>query len=137
MDDAGLDFILSDTSAPGVVYTAGRSSVALPDPGYKLETVADPLNPGGTIKVPVATNPNGFLTPQIVTCSGDQTVRMWNVDNGGTIRQFGSTNDFLFAVGVSPDGAIVAAGGQEGILRIYNGNNGQKLRDLKLPVLRW
>jgi WD40 repeat protein len=72
-------------------------------------------------------------TPQIVTCSGDQTVRMWNVDNGGTIRQFGSTSDFLYAVGVSPDGAIVAAGGQEGILRIYNGNNGQKLRDLSPP----
>ncbi len=65
---AGLDFTLSDTTAPGVVYTAGRSSVALPDPGYKLQTVADPLNPGGTIKVPVATNPNGFLTPQLVSC---------------------------------------------------------------------
>ncbi len=72
-------------------------------------------------------------TPQFVTCSGDQTVRMWNVDNGGTIRQFGSTSDFLFAVGVSPDGAIVAAGGQEGVLRIYNGNNGQKLRDILPP----
>jgi filamentous hemagglutinin family protein len=65
---AARDFILADTTAPGVVYTAGRSSVALPDPDYKLETVADPLNPGGTIKVPVATNPNGFLTPQLVSC---------------------------------------------------------------------
>jgi len=72
-------------------------------------------------------------TPQIVTCSGDQTVRMWNVDNGGTIRQFGSTSDYLYSVGVSPDGLIVAAGGQEGILRIYNGNNGQKLRELNPP----
>jgi filamentous hemagglutinin family protein len=65
---AARDFILSDTKAPGVVYTAGRSSVALADPGYKLETVADPLNPGQTIKVPIATNPNGFLTPQVVSC---------------------------------------------------------------------
>jgi WD40 repeat protein len=72
-------------------------------------------------------------TPQFVTCSGDQTVRMWNVDNGGTIRQFGSTNDYLFSVGVSPDGSIVAAGGEDGILRIFNGNNGQKLRDLLPP----
>jgi filamentous hemagglutinin family protein len=65
---AGRDFILSDTTAPGVVYTAGRSSVALPDPGFKLETVADPLSSGQTIQVPVATNPNGFLAPQLISC---------------------------------------------------------------------
>ncbi len=65
---AGRDFILSDTAAPGVVYTAGRSSVALPDAGYKLETVADPLNSGQTIQVPVATNPSGFLAPRLVSC---------------------------------------------------------------------
>jgi filamentous hemagglutinin family protein len=65
---AARDFILSDTKAPGVVYTAGRSSVALPDPGYTLEKVADPLNPGHMIKVPVATDPNGFLAPQLVSC---------------------------------------------------------------------
>lgn len=72
-------------------------------------------------------------TPQIVTCSGDQTVRMWNIENGGTVRQFGSVNDFLYAVGVSPDGALVAAGGEEGIVRLYNGTNGQKLKDLLPP----
>jgi len=69
-------------------------------------------------------------TPQIVTCSGDQTVRMWNVDNGGTVRQFGSVKDFLYAVAASPDGALIAAGGEEGIVRLYNGANGQELKQL-------
>ena len=65
---AARDFVLADTTAPGVVYTAGRNSVDLPDPDYQLKSVADPLNPGQTIKVPVASNPNGFLQPQIVAC---------------------------------------------------------------------
>lgn len=72
-------------------------------------------------------------TGQIVTCSGDQSVRMWNVDNGGTIRQFGTVNDFLYAVGASPDGSIVAAGGEEGVVRLYNGNNGKMIKELLPP----
>lgn len=74
-------------------------------------------------------------TPRIVTCSGDQAVRMWNVDSGGTERQFAAANDFLYAVGVSPDGTIVAAGGEEGIVRLYNGANGQLLKQLLPPGL--
>lgn len=65
---AARDFILADTKAPGVVYTAGRSNVALPDPNFQMQEVADPFNPGGTIKVPVAQNPTGFLNPQVVAC---------------------------------------------------------------------
>jgi WD40 repeat protein len=72
-------------------------------------------------------------TPQVVTCSGDQTVRMWNVENGGTVRQFGSVSDYLYAVGVSPDGSVVAAGGEEGVVRLYNGNNGQLIKELLPP----
>jgi WD40 repeat protein len=72
-------------------------------------------------------------TSQFVTCSGDQSVRFWNADNGGNMRNFGGSNDFLFAVGVSPDGAVVAAGGQEGVVRLYNGANGQLVKTLLPP----
>ena len=72
-------------------------------------------------------------TAQIVTCSGDQSVRMWNVESGGTIRQFGTVNDFLYAVGVSPDGSIIAAGGEEGIVRLYNGGTGKLIKELLPP----
>jgi filamentous hemagglutinin family protein len=81
---AGRDFVLADTKAPGVVYTAGRNSVALQDPGYKMETVADPLNPGRTITVPVATHPDGFLTPQIVACDAGSA---FNCNPYGPITQ--------------------------------------------------
>ena len=72
-------------------------------------------------------------TPQIVTCSGDQTVRFWNVDNGGNVRNFGGNTDFLYGVGVSPDGTVVAAGGEEGIVRLYNGANGALIKELLPP----
>ena len=72
-------------------------------------------------------------TPEFITVSGDQTVRMWNVDNGGNTRNFGGNNDFLYAVGISPDGAVVAAGGEEGIVRLYNGTNGQLVKSLLPP----
>jgi len=72
-------------------------------------------------------------TSEIVTCSGDQTVRFWNVDNGGGGMTFGGSNDYLYAVGVSPDGKIVAAGGEEGIVRLYNGANGQLIKALLPP----
>src|SRR5204862_159075 len=40
-------------------------------------------------------------TPQFATCSGDATVKFWNVDNGGNVRNFGGNNDYVYAVGVS------------------------------------
>jgi WD40 repeat protein len=69
---------------------------------------------------------------QFATCSGDQTVRFWNI-NGGNTRNFGGSADFLYALAVSSDGALIAAGGQEGIVRTYNGTNGQLLRSLLPP----
>ncbi len=72
-------------------------------------------------------------TPQFATCSGDQQVKMWNVDNGGNTRNFAGGSDYLYALGVSPDGTILAAGGEEGIVRLYNGTNGQLIKTLLPP----
>ncbi len=69
---------------------------------------------------------------QFATCSGDQTVRFWDI-NGGNTRNFGGNADFLYALSVSADGALVVAGGQEGIVRVYNGANGQLLKSLQPP----
>jgi WD40 repeat protein len=58
-------------------------------------------------------------TPVFVTCSADQTVRLWNT-NGGNVGTFSAPGDFLHTVAVSGDGALVAAGGQEGVVRLFS-----------------
>ena len=72
-------------------------------------------------------------TAQFATCAGDAQVRFWNADNGGNTRNFGGSTDFLYAVAVSPDGAVVAAGGEEGVVRLYNGTSGALIKALLPP----
>jgi Planctomycete cytochrome C/WD domain, G-beta repeat len=72
-------------------------------------------------------------TPEIATCSGDQTVRIWNIDNGGNTMTFGGSNDFLYTVDMTADGKLLAAGGEEGIVRLYNATNGQLIKALVPP----
>jgi WD40 repeat protein len=72
-------------------------------------------------------------TGQFLTCSGDSQVKAWNVDNGGNTRNFPAGTDYLYAIGVSPDGAIVAAGGEEGVVRLYNGTSGALIKTLLPP----
>src|SRR5205814_632043 len=58
---------------------------------------------------------------EVLTCSGDAQVKIFNAGTGGAVKTFAGGADFIYAIGVSPDGTVVAAGGQEGIVRLYNG----------------
>jgi hypothetical protein len=76
---------------------------------------------------------DGKLLASAGADSGDTQVRFWNVQNGGNVRNFGGNTDFVYALAVTPDGGVVAAGGEEGVVRLYNGANGQFLRVLTAP----
>jgi WD40 repeat protein len=66
---------------------------------------------------------------EFLTTSGDAQVRMWNV-NGNNVRNFNAGSDFLYCVAVSADGALVAAGAQDGSVKLFNGTSGTVLRTL-------
>ena len=70
---------------------------------------------------------------EFITCGGDNQVKAFNASTGGNVRNFAGGTDFIYAIGSSPDGTIVAAGGQEGVVRVYNGANGTVLRSLLPP----
>jgi WD40 repeat protein len=69
---------------------------------------------------------------EFITCGGDSQVKAYNT-GGSNVRNFAGATDFVYAIGTSPDGAVVAAGGQEGVVRVYNGTNGTLLKSLLPP----
>ena len=59
--------------------------------------------------------------PMVISACGDAGLRQWNIDSGGNVRSYQGASDFLHAVAATSDGSLVAAGGEEGIVRVYNG----------------
>jgi WD40 repeat protein len=67
-------------------------------------------------------------SPEILVASGDHTVRVWNTDNGSPGMNFNGATDYVCAVGISADGKLVSTGGDDGILRLYNGATGKLVK---------
>lgn len=67
-------------------------------------------------------------TATFLAVSGDASVKLWNADNGGAVKNYPSSGDFLYAVAASPDGNVVAAGGEDGVVRVYHGANTQLVK---------
>jgi WD40 repeat protein len=57
--------------------------------------------------------------PLLVTCSADQTIRIWNADNGAAVRTLSGHTDYIFAVAVSPDGNRIASGSFNGEIKVW------------------
>lgn len=66
-------------------------------------------------------------TGEALVTSGDSQVRLVN-DEGKTTRTFGVASDFVQTAAVTADGRWVVGGGQDSVLRIWNGANGQLVR---------
>ena len=61
---------------------------------------------------------------QLITSSGDNKVRLVGLD-GKEVRAFSEVADFVQASAVSADGKTVAAGGQDGVLRVWSVADGR------------
>jgi WD40 repeat protein len=70
---------------------------------------------------------------EFLTAGGDNQVKRFNATTGGNTGTFAGGTDYIYAVGASLDGAVVAAGGQDGVVRVYNGANATLLRSLLPP----
>lgn len=59
------------------------------------------------------------LTDQLIVSSGDTSMRIVNSE-GKEIRRFESIPDFQQSTSITPDGNLIATGGDDGSLRIYH-----------------
>jgi WD40 repeat protein len=69
----------------------------------------------------------------VLACSGDKTVQMKNAESGGNVRNFPGAVDFMYAVSASASGKVIAAGGQDSVLRVW-GDNGKTLANFEKPA---
>ena len=63
---------------------------------------------------------------QMITSSGDNKVRLVGAD-GKDVRSFADVADFMQSAAVSADGKTVVAGGQDGVLRVWNAADGKSV----------
>jgi WD40 repeat protein len=71
-------------------------------------------------------------TNQVVSSSADKQVRVHDVSNGGQVRAIGGPAEAVYCSLVAGKGQVVAmAGGQDGVLWIWQLDNGQVLQQLK------
>lgn len=71
------------------------------------------------------------VTDQFIATSGDGQVRVLK-ENGDKVRSLEGANDFVNAAAATPDGRYVVAGGQDGVMRVWNGNDGKLVTSLAL-----
>lgn len=65
-------------------------------------------------------------TNQIVTSAGDNRVRIVT-DDGTEVRAIASLPDFMQAAASTPNGSTIIGGGEDSVLRVWDGANGKEL----------
>ena len=66
-------------------------------------------------------------TEHIVVSSGDHTVRIHRTSSDRDVRAYKEGASFMHAAAATSDGKLIAGGGQDGILHLWNGETGYPL----------
>lgn len=65
-------------------------------------------------------------TSQLITSAGDNRVRIIN-DDGGEVRAINKLPDFMQAAASTANASVVIGGGEDSVLRVWDGTNGKEL----------
>jgi WD40 repeat protein len=71
-------------------------------------------------------------TDMALASSGDSSVSTVN-EKGEKVRTYPGATDFMNSAAVTPDGRIVVAGGQDSVLRVWNGPEGKVVATFNAP----
>ena len=67
---------------------------------------------------------------RIITTSYDETARVWDVHTGALLLTLNGTASVVSAA-FSPDGALIATGGGDGAIHVFNAQGGEKSASMK------
>jgi WD40 repeat protein len=90
----------------------------------------------------VAWTPDG---KQVVTGSLDRSLKLWDVDSGKMVRDFKpykekefdkGHQDGVFCAAFSPDGKMLASGGSDRSIKLWNVADGKVVREFANPTLK-
>jgi WD40 repeat protein len=70
----------------------------------------------------------------LVSSGGDKTVRFHRISNRQNYRSFSGNTDYVYSVAATPDEKLVVAGGEDGVVRVWNGQNGQVVFSFASPA---
>jgi len=76
----------------------------------------------------VAISPDGQT---FVSCSDDNTIKIWQLSTGKEIRTLKGHSDSVNSVAISPDGQTVVSGSDDKTIKIWQLSTGQELRTLQ------
>ncbi|XP_048120316.1 WD repeat-containing protein on Y chromosome isoform X3 [Alosa alosa] len=70
---------------------------------------------------------------QVVSCTEGSVVKVWNLDTGSQVFEFGGAHGLsaITCMTFDPEGRRLVTGGRDGCLKIWNFNNGHCLQILK------
>jgi WD40 repeat protein len=69
----------------------------------------------------------------IVSASGDKTVRLHQAVDGENYRTLAGATDYLYSAAATADESLIAAGGEDGELRLWDGTTGKSLATFGPP----
>src|SRR5688572_3869819 len=104
------------------------AAVAAGEPRPRVDAVGDPLPPGAVMRLgsarlrhrkeiyDLAFSADGGL---LASASKDGFVCVWDAATGKELRRWGAPDAGNKAVAFSPDGALVAVGGADGVIRLF------------------
>lgn len=67
------------------------------------------------------------MEDEFISCSGDKRVFRHRAANGGTVREFKGSPDYVYCSATTGDGSLVVAGGEDGVLRVWNGADAKEV----------
>ena len=67
------------------------------------------------------------MTEEVLSGSGDKRVFLHKASNGGVVREFKGSTDYVYRVASTPDGSVIAAGCEDGVLRVWNGPDAKEI----------